>query len=243
MRNYPGQGAFEPADALHGQSLAPILKAFSADREGGSLTVESQGYRLTAALREGQPFFALSTDREDRLSSLLFRNNYLSLAALTKAIEHMLKGSQRLGDILVADGILTESALGEALRAQVLEILCRMLAPGNERYALVEGKVEYEDIGFTMPVNAIIRAALTQSRAFHLILEEIGGPNASFAPVDTFAEEVASAGFTPAEHDTVALLEKQIGLRQLCARSGLADFAVCRLVWVLMTIRAVTRLE
>lgn len=237
-------GVFEKSGApLRGHSLAPVLKALHTAKASGSLIVETQGFRLTAALRDGQPFFAMSTDREDRLSSLLIRDNVLSLSELTRAIERMLKGSERLGDVLVAERIFTESARGKALRAQVREILCRMLAPGNDRYAVVEGRAEYEDIGFTTPVNSLIREALTRSRAVHLILEEIGGPAASFAPTEAFTGEVGSAGFSAAEQDTVTLFEKPVSLKQLCSRSALADFEVCRLAWILLTIGAVTRLE
>ena len=228
---------------LRGASPAQILKALDSEKASGSLIVETQGHRLTAALRDGQPFFALSTDPEDRLGNLLIRENLVTLAELTQAKEQMLKRQQRLGDVLTADGILSESILGKALRAQAREILHRMLAPGSDRHASLRGEVAYEDIGFTVPVNALIRGALIRSGAMHRILAEIGGPNARFAPAPAFAAEVGNARFSDAEYDTVALFGKPIGLRQLCARSPLTDFQVCRLAWILLTIRAVTRLD
>lgn len=233
----------EATGALRGYSPAQILKALNSEKASGSLIVETEGHRLTAALRDGQPFFALSTDPEDRLGNLLIRENLVTLAELTTAIEQMLKGQQRLGDVLVGDGILSESILGEALRAQAREILHRMLAPGNDRRTSLQGEVTNEDIGFTVPVNALIRGALIRSGAFHRILEGIGGPNSTFAPAGAFTAEVGSAGFTDAEQETVALFEKPIGLRQLCSRSPLTNFQACRLAWILLTIRAVTQLE
>jgi hypothetical protein len=73
-------------------------------------------------------------------------------------------------------------------------------------------------------------------------MDEIGGPSATVAPTARFATEIASAGLRPEQAALTPFLEEPREVVQVCASSDLPDFDICRLLWVLLTVGALSRL-
>jgi hypothetical protein len=56
-------------------------------------------------------------------------------------------------------------------------------------------------------------------------------------------KSLCTAGLTEKESRSLSYFREPKGLVQLCNETSLADFHVCHLVWVLLTIGAITRIE
>ncbi len=239
MSTMPHQAGFP----LTGHSFAPLLKAAAGEKRTGLFTVRTPKALRTVSLLHGRIVFAGSNDREERLNSVLLRRNLVSLGDLSSAVETMLRENRRLGEILVAQGALDEKGMVQALRTQVTEIVCRLLTLRAAEIGFREQPVpDYSDVSYGTPINALIRASLLQVRDVHHVMDEIGGPSATVAPTALFAAEIASAGLRPEHAALVPYLDEPREIVQVCGNSELPDFDICRLLWVLLTVGALSRL-
>jgi hypothetical protein len=228
---------------LTGNSFAPLLKATSAESRTGFFTVRTPEALRTISLLDGKVVFAGSNDREERLNSILVRRHLVGLAGVTRAVEVMLRDGCRLGEVLVAHGDLDEEGVSRALRIQITEIVCRLLTLRSADISFREQAVaDHGEIGFRTSINALIRASFFQVRDVHHVLDEIGGPSAVIAPTADFSAELTSTGMRPEHQELITLLSEPREVLAICAASDIPDFDVIRLIWVLLTVGALSRL-
>jgi hypothetical protein len=143
----------------------------------------------------------------------------------------------------MAHGDLDEKGVARALRAQVTEIVCRLLTLRSAEISFREQPVaDHQEVGFRTPINALIRASFFQVRDVHHVLDEVGGPNAVVAPTAEFTAELATSGLRPEHQDLVPLLSEPREILAICAASDLPDFDVIRMIWALLTVGALSRL-
>jgi len=221
-----------------------VFKSLTSAGTTGLLTLHGpdQGAR-SAALVDGKPVFAFSSVREDRLSATLLRQDLISLPELARATEQMLAQRRRLGEVLISDGHLETVTLEAALRIQVRDILLSMLSEHRGTWSFQEKALEAPEVELRLPINALIRESFQQVRDAHRILDEVGGMSAVYAPADGLLEETSTAGLSPAEAALLPALMQPTGIELLCAASELPDLDICRLVWVLLTIDALNRID
>jgi hypothetical protein len=62
------------------------------------------------------------------------------------------------------------------------------------------------------------------------------------APTATFAAELASTGLRPEQQELVPMLTEPREVLAICAACDLQDFDVIRMIWVLLTVGALSRL-
>ena len=229
---------------LGGRPGARIFKSLTDSGATGLLTLHDrdQGTR-SAALVDGRPVFAFSNVREDRLSATLLRQDLISLTTLARATEQMLSQRRRLGEVLVREGHLEAVTLEAALRIQARDIFLRMLSAPHGSWSFQEKALPVPEVELRLPINALIRESFQLVRDTHRVLDEIGGVSAIYSPADGLLEETSTAGLQPAEAALLPALMQPTGIEPLCAASELPDLEVCRLVWVLLTIQALDRID
>lgn len=82
------------------------------------------GYEETKLfVREGRPVFATATRDDLRLGALLVKTDRVKKADLERMIDRQQGGQQRLGEMLLAEKILTEAELASFLKVQVSEVI------------------------------------------------------------------------------------------------------------------------
>ena len=156
----------------------------------------------------------------------------------------MLRQDRRLGDILMDEGLLEPPVLMGALRSQIREIICTALTARSDRCVFRDRDIpEHSDVGFTTPVNALIREALFRATGFHRILDQIGPPSTAYSLTECAEEEIRTTGLTPPQVDLLPLFERHATIQQVCDASSLSDLDTCRLVWVLQTVGILARVE
>jgi len=233
----------QTSTALMGHSLAPLLKASAGEQRTGLFTVRTPDAIRTISLLHGKIVFAGSNDREERLNSVLLRRNLVSLEHLTRAVQTMLEENRRLGEVLVEQGSLAGKDIARALRIQVTEIVCRLLTLRTAEIGFHAQPVpDHSDVAYRTPINALIRASFFQVRDVHHVMDEIGGPSATVAPTALFTSEIASTGLRPEQAGLIPYLDEPRDILQICDKSDLPDFDICRLIWVLLTVGALSRL-
>ncbi len=99
-----------------------LLTFLSMGRRTGVLVLERDGQETKLFLRDGRPVFATSTQDTLRLGNLLVRSGKLKAPVVEKALERQ-GGGFRLGQILLAQRLLTEEELASFLKIQVSEVI------------------------------------------------------------------------------------------------------------------------
>lgn len=119
----------EPSFDLRGDlkdfAVNRLLQAILAEDLNGCLTVSRDSISRRLYLKDGMITYASSTERSDRLGEILVAQGLLTREEVDNALK---KGSpmRRLGMILLVDGMITPQELFQGVSAQVVTILERM---------------------------------------------------------------------------------------------------------------------
>jgi len=89
----------------------------------GVLTLERATQETKLFFREGNPIFATSSKPELRLGDMLVRLGKVTQEGLDVALAEVQVGRHRIGQVLLARGLLSETELGLFLKVQVSEVI------------------------------------------------------------------------------------------------------------------------
>src|SRR5262245_38535473 len=95
-----------------------LLTFLNIARRTGVLAMERTDQETRLFIREGKPVYATSTKEELRLGRLLVRQQKLRPEALDVILEKRRKGGHRIGQIFVAERMLSETELSSLLKVQ-----------------------------------------------------------------------------------------------------------------------------
>ena len=105
-----------------------LLTFLSMGRRTGVLVLERPNQETKVFLRDGRPVYATSTSDELRLGNLLVRLGKLNAEAVHDAlVRKEASGGYRLGQLLLADRLLSEDELASLLKVQVSEVIFQTL--------------------------------------------------------------------------------------------------------------------
>jgi hypothetical protein len=144
-------------------SLTEVFQMLGMQRKSGVLTVEGDKDTISVGLLTGKVVSveSSSTPIENRLGSLLVKAGKLSEEALAAALEAQNRKQERLGRLLLSEGIVRPEDLREAFRLQVHRILFGAFAwtDGHFRFA-PQTTIDHDpDVFAPMPTESILLEA------------------------------------------------------------------------------------
>jgi DNA-binding response OmpR family regulator/tetratricopeptide (TPR) repeat protein len=98
-----------------------LLSRLAQHRVTGCLTVTRQRQRKVLYLRDGAVTFALSNQLRETLSSHLVARGRIDAATVQAGVEEMRRSGTRLGEFLIANGVLASDEVFSAIRDNVRE--------------------------------------------------------------------------------------------------------------------------
>ena len=218
-----------------------LIQALYGCRWTGTATLTLGGVGKSVFFEGGRLVFASSTSQDDRLGELLLRRGRITLQQLTEAVGALGSG-KRLGAVLVEQGALTPKDLVRGVVEHTQEIIYSLFQWTEGRYRLQEGRAaSTEAITLRLSTPAAILDGIRRIDSWGRIERAVGGIDARYTRADGY-EQVAGEAGLPAE--ALLLLTDLDGTQtigEMCARSTLADFEVCRYVWGFRVIGAVMR--
>ncbi len=137
-------------------SLADIFQLIGIQKKTGVLTLKNRDEVVTVSFLNGDVVSAdsLHKNLEDRLGNVLVKSGRISESRLQEALAVQKATLQRLGYILVHDGYISEEVLREALCLQITQIVYRLFRWNDGDYHFSQTEsVEYDREHFT-PVSA-----------------------------------------------------------------------------------------
>ena len=227
---------------LSSTTLPGLIYSIMRQRETGILTLSGETSEKSVYIQKGQPVFAASNDRDDRLGQIFFRAGQVSLEGLTSSLERSIRVRQRLGTVLVELGLIQPHALVEGVRSQVRNIICSLFLWTRGRYRYATGPLPSEEV-ITLKLSSadIILEGIRRIESWDRIWEAVGGLDATYQMTGGTENRAEDLRLSLEEWTLLSHCDRPVSLGDLCRQSNMKDFDICRLLWALMTLGVVTK--
>jgi hypothetical protein len=227
---------------LSSTTFPGLIYSVLSQRETGVLTLTDGTSIKSIYIQSGQPIFATSNDRDDRLGQVFFKAGLISLESLLAALERSRQVNKRLGTLLVEMGLIQPHDLVEAVLTQVRNIICSLFLWTRGRYRHLPGPLPTEEV-ITLKLSAanIILEGIRGITSWDRIWEAVGGLEARYQTVEGLAESARDLRLSLQDWTLLSHCESDISLREICRISAMKDFETCRLLWALLTLGIVRR--
>ena len=231
---------FEQEGRLEVTPLTQVLKALCDNSENGMLTLEQDGINKSIFLNNGNPVFATSNRKTDRLGVFLFQNGKLTLDDFEQSSKLMTQ-NRRHGEILVEMGIITRQDLNWAVKEQVKEIIMSMFHWNRGTYLFISmDPLKNESIILKTKTLDLILEGTRRISDWSMIQHEIGLLDSSFQFCADKESIIEGLYLKPKEKTILQKLQNATTVREICSELEINDFEICR---TLMGFQAVGIIE
>jgi len=201
-----------------------LLTFVNQARRTGLLELERDGQSTRIYFLRGDPIFATSTRAGIRLGDLLLRLGKVSQRDLDRCAARPRAAGDRMGQILVSEGLLTDSDLRSILKVQISEVIFDSFSWGEGRFSFYDDVVHPPDvITIDMNLQNLIMEGVRR-------LDERGRLAEAFPDLDVLVESLANPewvktnmSLTPEEWSVFFLVDGRRSLKEICELAGHAD--------------------
>jgi hypothetical protein len=206
--------------------LPDILQWIATGRKTGTLQIERHSVKKRIIVRDGLIFSSWSNDPRESLGQFLIRLRLVTEEQLFKALLGQEEKRRLIGSILVAEGVLSEEDLRQALKAKAEETIYDLFLWPSGAFEFKEGEFPHDVlISFETAVTPVILEGIRRVDEWQRIravfpsmeitFKVQGQPNPTADPLECEVLGLAEAGKTLAamslelrrsEFETAALL-------------------------------------
>ncbi len=201
-----------------------LLTFIHHSRRTGLLEMERDGQSTRIFFMEGDPVYASSTKAGLRLGDLLLRVGRISERDLEHCAARHRAAGDRMGQLLVAEKMLTEAELRGYLKVQVSEVIFNSFSWGEGRFAFYDDVAHPPDV-ITIDIN-LQNLIMEGGRR----LNERGLLSREFPDLDALVESLTNPewvkvnlSLTPEEWSVFFLVNGRRSLREICQLAGHVD--------------------
>jgi hypothetical protein len=214
-----------------GFDVPDLLLALSRERRSGRLEIASADVERVVFFDRGRIVFASSSSPDDRLGAYLLLRNELGLADLRR-LSGSVRPGQRLGSLLVKEGILSSEALPDAVLGQVRGIVLDLFRWPRASYRFVEETPSLgEAITLEVPEAQWILDGIEGVKSWLRVARGVGPLDALFESVDGHEASLRAIDLDTGSLELLAMLRHPKAVPEICASSELPDIAICRRLW------------
>ena len=192
-------------------SVADLMMVISQRKRSGRLSVKTGGEQVALYFEEGQLVRVNSGDTALRIGRMLVRQGLLDTPRLLEALHIQAEsgGSKPVGEVLLAQGWITESDLNRCLEEQSIEVLCRAMTSGPGVFTF-DPDQQMNNAGDISPMDpvALIKLAVERTAALAVLRQRLPDhltPIFLNVPVRTLPELTAT--LDPPEITVVTVLK------------------------------------
>ena len=216
-----------------------LLTFLSSARRTGVLVLERKDQESKLFLRDGKPVFANSTRDDLRFGGTLLRLGRLQAEALTQALAERDRTQRRLGQVLLANGQLSEAELASLLKVQVSDVIFDTFAWKEGSFAFWDKvppppNVVHLEMDFQSLLMEGVRRLDVRSKMAEIFPDQDMAVEAQANP-----ERVKqSVTLTPEEWKVFFLADGRRSLREICSLVDDADpLGTLQILWNLVRAR------
>ena len=244
-----GRGLVALEGNLRDFSLQDVFRLLATGAKSGALHVAGSTGEGVVCFRDGEVFYASTSDERIPAAAMLSQAGIISEKQLRQAqglmkIQKKDKAGRRLGQVLADEGYLEADVLREFVREQVSEAVFEMLR-------LEDGRLRFEpdeqctevDLGFSVPVEQIIADAATRIEAWKRIRDHVPSLDARFTMSSAPGRTPAEIHLKPAEWMMLCYLHGGRSVRELVELTGYSDFDTATVLYGMHASGLIERLE
>lgn len=211
-------------------TFAELISRAFVNKWSGELLVEKDEQKKKIFLDDGAISYCATNINSERLGSVLLRRGKIDADALRSALRG--KGSMRLGQKLIADGLISEEELQRSLIQSARENVCGMFNWASGTYRFGPGRTPLpDDLRFQLPTSDVILQGVRRIEDFDIIsrgLERLEGP-LSMAENPPEADQTDS--LTAVEGFLLSRIDGVMTLEEVCAVSTVDREQTCRCLY------------
>jgi hypothetical protein len=221
-------------------SLPDVFQLITFSRKTGVLRISGPGDASGAVwFRDGEVFFAQSNWHHELLGERLVAARKITPSALEKALEirHAeSEGARRLGQVLVAEGYITEKVLEAFVQEQIQDTIFDLMRweDGEFDFELLPEVVD-EDIGLTVSIENVIMEGSRRLDEWARIRKKVPSMDVVFKMATAPGEGTFEISLKPVEWSLLLLVDGTRSVAELARDTGRTDFEVARILYGLFS--------
>jgi hypothetical protein len=242
-------------------SLADILQLIGLQKKTGTLLLKGKDDTVTVSFEDGRVVAAESEVRrfEDRLGHVLVKSGRVDGTHLARVLQRQRESGQRIGDILLVDGSITQDELRQALQLQLTQILYRLFRWSEGEFRFTQSaSVDFDRKNCEpIPVENILMEGVRILDEWPLIERKVGSFRGVYASTDSgrivrceegddldlssthAAQERETGGhevvsLPPAQAVVYNLLDGTRTVQDVIDASNLGEFETCKALFELL---------
>ncbi|MGH7689467.1 MAG: DUF4388 domain-containing protein [Gemmatimonadaceae bacterium] len=222
--------------SLKEASLPDVLQLLAMGRKTGCLSVNHRTNFGYIYFDKGRISYASIVNRRDRLGDMLVKNGIITAAQLQSAIEAQnQERERRIGELLVEMGFLSRDALRQHIREQIEEAVY-FLFTWNQGSFNFEADVQPDEQEFLVSINPESLLLEGARRVDEWTLVEKKIPTFDIVfEVDRPRIQGNDLGLTPDQQGLLDLVDGRRDVQQIIDASGMGEFEVGKVLYGLAT--------
>jgi Domain of unknown function (DUF4388) len=216
-------------------SMPDIFRLLSFTKKTGKLLVWRSAGDGKVFFRDGEVYFAQSSLKTEPLGQKLIRSGSLTEGQLRKALDINASTGQRVGEILLDQGAITEDQLIAAVKGQIEDACFDLL-----RWEL--GDFDFEsherftvEIPISVSVENLIMEASRRLDELDMIHRKIPTPEVVLAVAPTPPEGAREINIAPDEWRLLVLIDGQRSVGDIYRMANLDEFTGLRTMYGLLS--------
>jgi hypothetical protein len=193
--------------------IADILQLIGQQQKTGVLVLTQKQDTVAVTFREGNIVRAETTsrNRKDLIGSMLVAANLVSEQQLEFALETQKRTLQRLGDVLVSQGVITDQKFKSMVQLQTSETLFKLFGWKAGTYEFEQKEVETETTLTPLRAESVLMEGFRRVDEWPVVRKRITSLQMSFEKIKELPpEELKKDDFDAALDDAFAEEKKTV---------------------------------
>ena len=222
--------------SLKEASLPDVLQLLSMGKKTGCLSVTHRNNFGYIYFDKGRICYASIVNRRDRLGDILVKSGMISQDQLSEAIDVQSKQrDKRLGEILIASGAIQREGLHQQMRVQIEEAVYYLFTWTQGTFNF-EADIRPEEQDFLVSINPDALLLEGARRVDEWSMIEKKIPSFDLVfDVDRAKLAMGEAAPTEEQETLIGLIDGRRDVAALMDESGLGEFAVGKALYGLVT--------
>jgi hypothetical protein len=217
-------------------TLPDIFRLLSVTKKTGSLDVERSAGQGTVYFREGDVYFAESSLSKELLGQKLVKAGAITSSQLMKALDaQAASDGQRLGEVLVADGLVDEEQLETAVRGQIEDAVFDLLRWELGEFSWNLGAEVSPEVILSVSVENLIMEASRRLDELVVIQRKIPSEQSVLTMAATPPEGAVEINITPDEWRVMVMVNGQRTVQEIADGVQLDVFQTMRTLYGLVS--------
>ncbi len=207
-----------------------LIRRIFVGRWSGELLVERDDQKKKIYLDKGSISYCATNINSERLGSVLLRRGEIDADTLRAALQE--KGSMRLGQKLVADGVISESGLKKSLIESARENVYGMFNWSSGRFSFGPGRTALpDDLQFQLPTSDVILEGVRRIEDFGVVEQGLERLTGALVIAEDAPEASQTDSLTPVEGFLLSRIDGTLSLEEICAISTVNRETTCRCLY------------